>query len=475
VPIRVGAEKVVGGVNVKFYFSVHFVKNEYLFNSPFSLLVKFLFCFVCENVKRFSLGLGWVAFLHKKKMAQLLEWPNSDRVRGIALKELVQKDYKLAIDKVIEFLEFYESSYFTSLCLQCGAEIVDKDMLEFSLMKKLFSACEKKLFLDYLEDYVKCDALKLIKVLLERNVCGEFYYGMWIDLFKQLCKVCMSFDENVREIAFKVLAIFREDCNIPNVLLLQTLSKISLFQTTEQLRKENLRLQFEKADFANSFDDDFKNNEYCGIFIHGLEDEYISVRKAVVAAIENFSMISQAFAESSADFLFDVVINDFEEVQTLAISALMKSVGKFQRASILVEEQIESLLRLLFSSSENLRSFIYELLVNLNLSENLVFVIVQQTFEFISSHSSASQLNSIIFLKYMVQRNKKLIKPLIHRIMDLSERKMDVSQVDAENALDIALVCILYHSIEDMKDRETYIYDFSSKIEAYRRIVPELF
>jgi hypothetical protein len=167
------------------------------------------------------------------------------------------------------------------------------------------------------------------------------------DWFIMLCKAAVEFYKDTREIAMQMLARWPRNCNISEKCLIQTLCKISIFANTDQLKKGNIRLKNISSDLEPKGDEcAFIQNDYCGIFIHGLEDEFASVREATLKAMEHFAMISECFAQNAVDFIFDVAFNDFEELQVLAKSIIQRVVEKWGSNSILDDRQLKMFLQL---------------------------------------------------------------------------------------------------------------------------------
>jgi hypothetical protein len=172
------------------------------------------------------------------------------------------------------------------------------------------------------------------------------------DWFIMLCKSAVEFNKEIREIAMQMLAKWPKEYKISNRILMQTLSKISIFKKTEQLKKGNIRLKVEFLD-DEKIEDAFIENDYCGIFIHGLEDEFMSVREATLNAMEHFAMISECFAQNAVDFILDVAFNDFEELQIQAKLIIEKVVEKWGSKSILDERQLKMFLQLSLESNSD--------------------------------------------------------------------------------------------------------------------------
>ena len=60
----------------------------------------------------------------------------------------------------------------------------------------------------------------------------------------------------------------------------------------------------------------------CGAFVHGLEDECLSVRSASVEALTKLSIGDQELAMIALDFLVDMFNDEIEQVRLKAIESL---------------------------------------------------------------------------------------------------------------------------------------------------------
>eukprot|EP00474_Spongospora_subterranea_P009590 CRZ10048.1 hypothetical protein [Spongospora subterranea] len=169
-------------------------------------------------------------------------------------------------------------------------------------------------------------------------------------VFIALCHLCMDPVPNVRIAAMR--SIGARPSNVSSRLLLQTFSKIPLSDLLNQDRSSS-RLQFDHTDIddivnqgglSEVFRSDFPFPESAaGIFVHGLEDEYSTVRQFTIDAISSFGHHSPVFAGKSLDFLVDMFNDELSDIRNEAIRAV-KAMLRYSTETNLSPTQLETTL-----------------------------------------------------------------------------------------------------------------------------------
>ena len=77
----------------------------------------------------------------------------------------------------------------------------------------------------------------------------------------------------------------------------------------------------------------------CGAFVHGLEDEFLSVRVISVESLTKLAVRSPALTLLALDFLVDMFNDEIEQVRLKAIEALTKIAQHIQLQVCITEDR----------------------------------------------------------------------------------------------------------------------------------------
>ncbi len=102
----------------------------------------------------------------------------------------------------------------------------------------------------------------------------------------------------------------------------------------------------------------------CGVFVRGLEDEFMEVRTAAVDSLCELANQNASFAAMSCDFLVDMFNDEIESVRLNSINSLIK----ISEHVDLREEQLDTVLNVLNEYNWEIREAVRELLAHCHLS-----------------------------------------------------------------------------------------------------------
>ena len=186
------------------------------------------------------------------------------------------------------------------------------------------------------DDYegVRCEALKLLSALAETD--PEFQVElegdanetirMVDDVFSRTCQAINDVREQVRGLAAKLIGNMK---NVSQVFMEQTLDKKLMsnmrVKKSAHERMNNLISSGEWSSGKKWADDAPKEQldadqvnlvalGSCGAFVHGLEDECLSVRVASVDSLTKLAICNQDLAFIALDFLVDMFNDEIEQV-----------------------------------------------------------------------------------------------------------------------------------------------------------------
>ena len=224
-----------------------------------------------------------------------------------------------------------------------------------------------------------------------RSVHREQTIRIADDAFARVCNSVNDLSVQVRAFGAKLLGSMTD---VSEIFLEQTLDK----KLMNDMRKnsaphfEQIRLErrgrrgkgsFQKrsgGDFRSGrkWADDFPKKEgtdeaadltlmslgACGAFIHGLEDECLSVRLNSIESLTSLACRNPSFAHASIDFLVEMFNDEIEAVRLRAVHCLRK-IGKH---IVLRDDQLETILAALEDFSLDIREALHELLSCCSLS-----------------------------------------------------------------------------------------------------------
>jgi len=200
------------------------------------------------------------------------------------------------------------------------------------------------------DDYegVRCEALTILAAMAEtdpeyqvevdtgasRSVVGGQTIRLVDDVFSRTCQAINDVRETVRVLAARLIGEMR---GVSQGYLEQTLDKklMSNMRTKRNAheRMAGLVSSGEWSSGSRWADDAPKERVEadeinlvsfgsCGAFVHGLEDECLSVRTAAVRSLRRLAVGNQALAILALDFLVDMFNDEIEQVRLEAIESL---------------------------------------------------------------------------------------------------------------------------------------------------------
>eukprot|EP00090_Calanus_glacialis_P002411 TRINITY_DN11803_c0_g1_i1.p1 TRINITY_DN11803_c0_g1~~TRINITY_DN11803_c0_g1_i1.p1 ORF type:complete len:952 (-),score=245.87 TRINITY_DN11803_c0_g1_i1:99-2909(-) len=252
------------------------------------------------------------------------------------------------------------------------------------------------------DDYegVRCEALKLLSALAETEpefqveVEGDVSESNRLvdDVFSRTCQAINDVREQVRGLAAKLIGNMK---SVSQVFLEQTLDK--KLMSNMRLKKsahERMNNLISSGDWSSGkkWADDAPKEHLdaeqvnlvalgsCGAFVHGLEDECLSVRVASVDSLTKLAIGNQDLAFIALDFLVDMFNDEIEQVRLKAIESLTAIarhiklhahqleiiLGALDDFSTLLREKLHAMLQACtIATKDGLKNVIQKLLANL--------------------------------------------------------------------------------------------------------------
>ena len=219
------------------------------------------------------------------------------------------------------------------------------------------------------DDYegVRCEALKILAAMAETDPeyqvevesGGGGLTGQTIrlvdDVFSRTCQAINDVRETVRVLAAQLIGDIRGVSQVTSafpflhcstIIIEVLLRQVFLEQTLDKKLMSNMRMKRNAHErmaalvssgewsSGSRWADDAPKEELdkdvvnlvtrgsCGAFVHGLEDECLSVRVASVRSLRRLAVENQNLAELALDFLVDMFNDEIEQVRLEAIESL---------------------------------------------------------------------------------------------------------------------------------------------------------
>jgi len=284
-----------------------------------------------------------------------------DMTRSVLLSSSCSTIHCRALELLAALVFTEDSVLATNLCTNvlqlCGSFSMSQDArARTAAFHGLLTIHEKGVKLDVAmygqyctaltDDYegVRCEALRLIGVLAETDPEYEVFIeggreGQDIirlvdDVFSKVCQAMSDLNVQVRELAADMIGSMK---GVGHTFLEQTLDKKLMSnmraKKTAHERQAGLVTSGEWSS-GKKWADDAPKEEVdarqinlvsmgsCGAFVHGLEDEFLSVRSITVESLTRLSVNNPTLAVIALDFLVDMFNDEIEQVRLKAIEAL---------------------------------------------------------------------------------------------------------------------------------------------------------
>jgi len=284
-----------------------------------------------------------------------------DMTRSVLLSSSCSTIHCRALELLAGLVFTDDSSVANSVCTSvlqlCGSFSMSQDArVRTAAFHGLLTIHEKGVKLDVAmygqyctalsDDYegVRCEVLKLIGVLAETEPEyevsveggreGQDKIRLVDDVFSKVCQGINDLNVQVRELAADMIGSIR---GVSQTFLEQTLDKKLMSnmraKKTAHERQAALVTSGEWSS-GKKWADDAPKEEVdarqinlvsmgsCGAFVHGLEDEFLSVRSITVESLTKLSVNNPTLAIIALDFLVDMFNDEIEQVRLKAIDAL---------------------------------------------------------------------------------------------------------------------------------------------------------
>ncbi|KAI1289838.1 Integrator complex subunit 4 [Halotydeus destructor] len=350
--------------------------------------------------------------------------------------------------------------------------------LDFSLYSEFCEALT--------DDYEGCriSAIKLLTIMSQKYgdalVCvnhGDEQVRLADDAFAKVCSMVNDISITVRTQAAALMGKFT---NVSSYFLEQTLDK----KLMSNLRKkknahERHREHHSAGDFSSGkkWADDAPQGQVCpesvnlmdigacGAFIHGLEDEFLEVRMAVLESLSHVAQRSSVFAHRSLDFLVDMFNDEIEEVRLLAIQCLRQILGK---NIILREDQVDIILSALEDKSVDIREALHEMLGNCKLASKEA---LRSTIEcLITNLKKYSQDRSTIWtcLTRLGKNHADFTNLLVEELLGIHPY-LDLPEPSLEDPVHLCVLFIVFNAAALCPDIVAKLEPYTSRHYSYLR------
>lgn len=288
------------------------------------------------------------------------------------------------------------------------------------------------------DDYegVRCEALKLISALAHTDpefqveVVGDESgetKRLIDDVFSRTCQAINDVREVVRCLAAKMIGNMR---GVSAVFLAQTLDKkLMSNMRVKRSAHERMNTLISSGDWSSGqkWADDAPKEHLdegqvnlvaigsCGAFVHGLEDECLSVRSASVESLTKLSIGNQELAMIALDFLVDMFNDEIEQVRLKAIESLTA----ISRHILLHVHQLETILGALDDFSTLLREKLHLMLQACTIATKDGLENVIQKLKMNLKRYPQDRRSILLTFKHLGSNHPDLTLPLVTSLLEI--------------------------------------------------------
>jgi len=308
------------------------------------------------------------------------------------------------------------------------------------------------------------------------------------DGFGWICQAINDSHCTVRTQAAKLLGTFT---NVSVGFLLQTLEK-NLMSNLKNVKSFNERAKGENHEFASGrkfekdkavrgeVDDDNQviSRGACGAFIHGLEDEFRSVRVASISSLCELAIkeTSGQFAKMSIDYLVDMLNDEIEEVRLQAINCCCRLAPL---VPVLLEDQLENVLTsCLPDARQDIRSATHRLLAECALlSRQCLDVTILELLKSLEKYPN-DQYSIYKAFRDLGKNHPNFVAALTPKLLDLHPF-FDTREIDISDAAYAAKMIMILNAAHKCPSVGQFFPPFVSRHYSYLRdvypkLVPQL-
>jgi len=307
---------------------------------------------------------SWLTVLKRLAMSQNLSKTLKQKIFSISSQVLHSSPHPVVHSKVLDLISSLVTPETTSISSQalelCGSYSMSQDArVRTAAFHGLLTIHKRGVKLDVsmynvfvqalTDDYegVRCEALNILAAMAETDPEYQVeleYAGaggisgqtnrLVDDVFSRTCQAINDVRETVRVLAATLIGDMK---NVSPLFLEQTLDK-KLMSNMRMKRNAHERMAglVSSGEWSSGarWADDAPKEELeadqvnlvsfgsCGAFVHGLEDECLSVRVASVTSLKKLAIGNQSLAVLALDFLVDMFNDEIEQVRLEAIEAL---------------------------------------------------------------------------------------------------------------------------------------------------------
>ncbi|KAI8911805.1 armadillo-type protein [Gorgonomyces haynaldii] len=290
------------------------------------------------------------------------------------------------------------------------------------------------------------------------------------DLFTRLCDALNDGSKTVRENASFLLGTLED---VSEVLLHQTLSKTML--GTLDIAKRNVLTENASGDLEMQSEFfEITRSAMCGAFIHGLEDEFKSVRLATINSIRELSLTSESVAKKAIPYLIDMFNDEHPDLRLEAVLAIHRIGSKW--GIQIQDDLLDSITMALQDTNKDVKISAFKMLGVLTFPsvtalervlKSLVREIVKHNTELLEAVAKLGNTHGKIVEKYLVNKLLGIQPGYLPR-----EGRLDDMQY-ISNLLLIFNACQVAGSIKEMLPQHV-IGNYAYVASTYPDLVPDL-
>ena len=316
------------------------------------------------------------------------------------------------------------------------------------------------------DDYegVRCEALKLISALaatepefqveVEGDSTGETK-RLVDDVFSRTCQAINDVREGVRCLAARMIGGM---AGVSPVFLAQTLDKkLMSNMRVKRSAHERMNTLISSGEWSSGqkWADDAPKEHLqaeqvnlvalgsCGAFVHGLEDECLSVRSASVEALTKLAIGNQELAMIALDFLVDMFNDEIEQVRLKAIESLTAIARHIQ----LQHHQLEVILGALDDFSTLLRERLHLMLQACTISTKDGLENVIQKLKTNLKRYPQDRRSILVTFKHLGSNHPALTLPLVTSLLEIHPY-FDKQEPDIEDPSYLCTLVLVLNAAE---------------------------
>ena len=300
---------------------------------------------------------------------------------------------------------------------------------------------------------VRSVALHLIRALAAANPHETIRKGgdgtvvrLLDDGFGKICSAVNDLSVRVRQTAMGLLGSMS---GVGQTFLEQTLDKKLMSNMREK------RSAHEQWSSGKKWADDAPREELraddvqlmsfgaCGAFVHGLEDEFVSVRSQAIESLTALSTTNAKLASLALDFLVDMFNDEIEAVRLKAIESLTKIAGHDD--IVLQVHQLETIMSALDDFSMTVREKLHAMLQSTKIAtKDGLKKVISKLLENLKRYPQDKR-SILVTFRQLGLRHADLTLPLVAQLLEVHPF-FDTAEPDIEDPAYLCVLVLVYNA-----------------------------